>query len=541
MTDPNPFPTDGVAPLYCSSLKPGTRERLFNEPEGAYFDDKAADDAVRFFGFLKHTQGPLAGQEFILAPEQRWLIREAFGWKRPDGRRLKRIMFVEMGRGNGKSQLGAGIAGKLLLADGERDPEVVGAASDRKQARKYCLDRLKSMIRADERLNAKVDIYRNEIRRKDGTGVYEATSSEVSSNWGGAPHGIIFDEVHAQPNRELWDALETAMGKRAQPMMWGFTTAGWDRTSLAWELHERTRQLSEGAIVEDEFLGIVWAADEDDDWTLPETWWKANPMMGLAFEEEFIAAKCQKALNTPAFQNTFRTMYLSQWVGQEVRFLDMMKWDACAGPMEQPNKREAFGGMDLSSSIDLSAFAVAARQAGDPTKVDLYVKLYAPAEGLHERALRDRLPYEQWAREGILTLTPGATIDQDVIKADIVAAAELWDLKDINYDRWNASKLVRELEEEEGITMVQMGQGFASMSAPSKELLKLVTDGNLRHGGNPALRAQASATAAVVDAADNIKPDKANSGQRIDGIVAGIMALDGLARRGRGERVSHWG
>ena len=535
--DPNPYPEDGQPPAYCVTLYPGTgNRRPMNE--GAWFDEDAAMRVVRFIEKLKHTQGPMGGKPFKLSPDQRWLIRETFGWKRPDGLRLFRIVYVEMGRGNGKSQLGAAIAGYLLLADKENDPEVVGAASDRRQARKYCLDRLKAMLRSNPTLAERVEIYRNEIRRKKG-GVYEATSSDVASAWGGAPHGIIFDEVHAQPHRDLWDALETAMGKRAQPMMWGFTTAGWDRTSLCFELHERTRELAEGTIADVEFFGVVWAAEEDDDWTDPAVWRKANPMMGLAFEESFIAAKCAKALSTPAFQNTFRTLHLSQWVGQEIRYLDMMKWDACDEETAPPTRREAFGGLDLSSTTDLSAFTIVSRDPTDPSLVDVHVKLYAPAEGLHERARRDRLPYEVWAREGWLTLTPGDVIDQDVIKRDILAAKELWELRDVSYDRWNASKLVKELENE-GVIMAQMGQGYAGMSASTKELLTLVTDRRLRHGGNPALRAQANAVMAVTDAAENMKPDKSKSSHRIDGIVALIMGLDGLTRRGRNRAESVW-
>lgn len=538
--DPNPFPEHGVIPLFCSSLHPGTADRRweFFDEIGAEFDEEAAQKILKWFKHLKHTQGPLAGKPFKLTPEQEWLMRETFGWKRPDGWRVFRICYVEMGRGNGKSQLGAAIAGYLLLADGEIDPEVIGAAATRDQARKYCLDRLKAMVDATPQIGAKVTPYRKEIRAKKGNGVYEAVSSDVVSAWGGAPHGIIFDEVHAQTHPDLWDALETSMGKRAQPMMWGWTTAGWDKDSLCWMLHERTRMLAQGTISDVEFFGVIWAADEGADWTDPEVWRKANPMMGEAFTEDFIKAKCEKAKNEPTFQNTFRTMYLSQWVGQEVRFLEMTRWDAGAVPMAPPaNTRQAFGGLDLSSTTDLSAFSVAARNGTD---VDLYVKFYAPAEGLHERARRDRLPYEVWARDGILTLTPGATIDQNVIKADILAAQEIWDLEDVSYDRWNASKVVKELEEE-GVTMVQIGQGFAGMSAPAKYLLRLVTDHQLHHGGNPLLRSNAAVTAAVIDAAENIKPDKAKSGGRIDGIVSSIMALDGLMRRGRDTpKRSHW-
>lgn len=512
-------------------------------PEGATFDEDEATKAIKFFDdHLHHTQGPKAGEAFTLAPEQAWLVREAFGWKRANGRRLYRTIYVEMGRANGKTQLGAGIAGKLLFADGELDPEVVSAASDRQQAR-ICLDRLKSMIRSDpqglDKLSAPL---RSEIRRtrnargEKAGGVYKATSSDVSSNWGGSPHGIIFDEVHAQPNRELWDALETAMGKRAQPMLWAFTTAGWDKESLCWELHEHTRELANDTITNHTFLGVVWAAHEDADWTDPQVWRDANPMMGVAFEEEFLAEQCQKALSTPAFQNTFRTMYLSQWVGQQVRFLDMTVWDANDKAPRKPDKVEAFGGLDLSSTTDLSSFVVVSRN-GD--NVDVHCKLYAPADGLVERERRDRLPYSVWAREGLLTLTPGPTIDQDYIKRDILAAKEQFKLKDVSYDRWNAAKLVKELENE-GVVMVQMGQGFASMSAPCKELMRLATEVKLNHGGNKALRSQVSNAAGVIDAQDNIKPDKKNSGSRIDGLVALIMALDGLTRRGRLRHRSVW-
>ena len=536
--DPNPFPESGVYPAYCVVLEPGTGVRRPMVEDGTYFDSAAADKVLLFFANLSHTQGRLAGQLWELTPEQVWLIRETFGWMRPDGLRKYRVIFVEMGRGNGKSQLGAGIAGYLLLADGEMNPEVVGVAATKPQARKYCFERLKAMINFNPSLGSLVDMYRYEIRRRESSkwgGSYEACSSDVTSNWGGAPHGVLFDEVHAQKNRELWDAMETAMGKRNQPMMWGFTTAGWDRTSICWELHERTQELAKGVIEDTEFFGIIWNAEEDEDWTDPEIWRKANPMIGHAFEESFIEAKCKKAQATPAFQNTFRTMYLSQWVGGETQLIDMASWDANDDqPLPPPAKRRAFGGLDLSSTMDLSAFTLACRN-GD--RIEFHVKMYAPKNGLIERERRDRLPYRDWVRDGWLTLTEGDTIDQDLIKRDILQSAVDWDLRDVSYDRWNASKLVRELDDE-GITMVAMGQGYASMSSPTKALLQLIVDGNIMHGGNKALRAQVSYTSAKTDPSGNIKPDKSTSSARIDGVVSMIMALDGINRRGQDERRS---
>ena len=533
--DPNPFPAGGVRPLHTTIGAP--------HPAGAWFDADEADAAVAFIALMRHTQGPLAGQPFILSPEQAWVTREAFGWMHVNeaGQTVRqyRTVYVEEGRGNGKSQWGAGVAGKLLFADGEGSPEVVGAAKDRKQAG-IILRRLKAMVATNPDLRKRSIPRVNKLEHRTNGGVYEATSADVGGAWGGAPHGIIFDEIHAQPNRDLWDALTTGMGKRLQPMIWAFTTAGWDRESLCWELHEFTREIEAGSVTDTAFLGVVWAASEDADWTMPETWQQANPMLAApgstltpsgaaaAITHAYMAAECEKAKAMPAFQNTFRTMYLSQWVGQEVRFMPMDAWDACGDPIET-GKRAAFGGLDLSSTTDLSAYVIVSEREG---KLDIDLKVYAPAEGLRERSRRDRAPYEVWAREGYLTLTPGATIDQNVIKADVLASHGVYDLRDAGYDRWNAAKVVMELEAE-GVTMVPIGQGFASLSNPTKELLRLVVDGNVRHGGNPILRWMMTHTAAVTDSAENIKPDKARSGGRIDGVAALVSAIDGWMRRGR--------
>lgn len=538
--DPNPFPNPGIVPAHCSSLKTGTRERNWEAFAGYVFSEEATEAVLQFFSGLTHTQGHLAGQPFDLTPEQRWLVREAFGWVRiSDGARKFKVVFVEMGRGNGKSQLGAGIAGYLLLADKEMNPEVVGVAYTRDQARKYCFNRLKAMIEVNPSLMSLVDLYKTEIRRRESSkwgGIYEAVSSDVNNNWGGAPHGVVFDEVHTQKTRDLWDAMETALGKRRQAMMWGFTTAGWDRTSLCYELHSKTVEMAKSTYKEDEFLGIIWAANEEDDWTDPAVWRKANPIMGTAFEEDFLRAKAEKAKNTPAFQNTFRTMYLSQWVGAESAFISMPVWEANdhTTPLPLPGKRLAFGGLDLSSTTDLSAFAVVTRNG---EKVEIHLMMYTPEDGLVERERRDRLPYRDWVRHGWLRLCTGSTIDQDMIKKDVYKAMDEWDLKDIGYDRWNASKLVREMSDD-GVKLVEMGQGYASLSAPTKSFLQLVAEGKIMTGGNGALTAQIGNTAAVTDPADNVKPDKKRSSTRIDGVLATIMALDGLNRRGAPKRRS---
>lgn len=506
-------------------------------PEGAWFDAEMADKPVDFIqSRFVHTVGPLSGQPFMLAPEQVWLIREAFGWyvrnEHDVAVRLYQQVYVEMGRGNGKSQLGAAIAGFLLFADNEAKPEIIGAAKDREQA-KIVLDRLKDMVAAGNiglRRNAKplVKELRNVGKGKSGGGKYRAASADVGGSWGGHPHGIIFDEVHTQPHRALWDAQVTAMGKRLQPMLWGFTTAGWERESLCYELHDQVRQIGEGVMQDDRFLGVVWAAAEDEDWTDPRVWAAANPLIGTAVSYQFLADQCQKAQNSPSFQTTFRTMYLSQWVGAESPFLDMRKWDACDGTPTAGG--EGYGGLDLSSTTDLTALAIVSLSSDGFVDIDL--QCFSPWEGVEDREHRDRVPYRQWASEGWLTLTPGATVDQDIVKAAVLARADVYNpLADCQYDRWNAGKLVQELKAE-GVRMEQIGQGFASLSNPSKEFQQWVLQRKVRHGGNPLLRWMLDCTTIVSDDAENIKPSKRRSTGRIDGVVAIIMAIDGLTRRG---------
>lgn len=514
-----------------------------SKPEGCWFDEREADRAVEFFPLLQHTLGEWAGKPFVLTPDQEWATRELFGWRRSDGLRLYRTMYVETGRGNGKTEWGAGLAGKLLYADGEPSAEVIGAAADRKQAR-ICLERLKGMAGANlpplERglnpLAVRSQFLRSEIRVPRTSSTYRVMSADVRGSWGLAPSAVVFDEVHAQPNRELWDALATALGKRTQPLMIALTTAGWDRESLAWELHEYTRQIAQGTASDPSFLGIVWAAPEEADWTDPATWRRANPGLGVMVKEEFLRAECEKARVLPAFQNTFRTMYLSQWVGQEVRMIPMEQWDACTEAPAPPSRdRPAFGGLDLASTTDLAAFTIVRERDG---KLDLWRRIYVPQEGLRDRGLRDRVPYEAWARDGLITATPGKVIDYAYIRRDVLEAKAKFDLRDVGYDRWNSSQLVQELESD-GVTMVEVGQGFGSLSTPTKELLRRTVSGELRHGGDPVLRWMANNSAAQVNAAGDIKPDKSRASGRIDGIVSTIIAIDGWVRRGQtAKRVS---
>lgn len=508
-----------IAPLYSTLEQP--------RPEGCYFDQEAADRAIAWIESLRHFKGRWAGAPFFLMEWQRELISNLFGWKREDGTRLYRLAYVEAPRKSGKTSLAAAIALYLAHADGEAAPEVYFAAYDKDQAA-ICFDTARFILEQDPALHAKTVIYnsKREMKLRENPGGFmRVLSKEVGKLYGINLHGAIFDELMTQKNRELWDALTTSEGSREQSLIFCISTAGWERHSVCFEQHELTRQIAEGAAEDESFLGIVYGAPIDADWTDEKVWEAANPSLGETASVDYYRRKFTKAKNAPTEQNAFRTLLLSQWVGQAERFLEMGAWDVCNEEPGREDGKTAFGGLDLSATTDLTGFTVLVGGK------DVYSWSFLPKDGIIERERRDRVPYRTWAEQGFITLIPGPVIDYGYVKKAVLEAAERFDLKDVAYDRWNSSQVVQELEDE-GVEMRDLGQGFASMSAPMKELQRLVVEGKLAHGGNPVLRWCASNLAPKMDAAGNVKPDKDRSAHRIDPIVALVMAVDGWQRRG---------
>jgi phage terminase large subunit-like protein len=354
--------------------------------------------------------------------------------------------------------------------------------------------------------------------------VYRVLSAEAYSKHGLNPHGVIFDELHAQPNRELYDVMNTALGKRAQPLMIMITTAGYDRNSICWQQHEYARQVAAGIIDDPTYLAAIYAADESDDWTSPATWAKANPNWGVSVQPDFIRQEFEAALAMPAYQNTFRRLYLNQWTQQESRWIDMAAWDACSAALPDLSGRACYGGLDLASTTDIAALVLAFPPVAEGEPLWLLPFFWIPEDNMIERERRDRVPYSTWVRRGLVEATPGNVIDYAFIRRQINELASCYDVREIAYDPWNATQLSIELMGD-GLNMVEMRQGFASLSGPSKELLRLVLAGGVAHGGNPVLRWMADNVSVRQDPAGNVKPDKSKSTNRIDGIVASVMAI----------------
>lgn len=488
--------------------------------------DKYGVGAVRFFErLLTHPKGPLAGRPFRLEGWQRKIVAEVFGTRdRRTGLRRYRRAYLELPRGTGKTSMAAGIALLLLVADNEPGAEIFGAAADRDQAR-LAFDIAKAMVEDSPFLSKLIKVYRHSLVVESTRSVYRVLSAEAYSKHGLNPHGIIFDELHAQPDRELYDVLNTAMGKRAQPLMVMITTAGYDRNSICWQQHEYARQVAAGIIDDPTYYPAIWSAPVEADWTDPETWRLANPNWGVSVQPEFIRQECEVAKSTPAYQNTFRRLYLNQWVQQESRWIDMGAWDACGvAPLPDLAGQTCFGGLDLASTTDIAALVLAFPGTAEGEPVTLLPFFWIPAENMVERERRDRVPYSTWVRQGLVMATPGNVIDYAYIRQQINELAARYDVREIAYDPWNATQLSIQLQDD-GINMIEMRQGFASLSGPSKELLRLVLSGGIAHGGNPVLRWMADNVTARQDPAGNVKPDKGKSTGRIDGIAASVMAI----------------
>lgn len=490
-----------------------------NEAEQA-----AADRAVSFFSLaLTHVKGEWAGQPLEL---QEWaydeIIRPLFGTLNEDGTRQYRTVYVEVARKNAKSTIAAGVALYLLVADNEPGAEVYSAAADKDQAA-IVFDMARQMVEQGP-LRKRCRVLRKSITVQKLGASYKAISADAYTKHGLNAHGVVFDEVHAQKSRDLWDVLTTSTGARRQPVVFGITTAGvYDPESICWELHDYALKVRDGVIDDPTFLPVIYAADEEDDWQSPEVWAKANPGLGVTVKNDYLAREARRAAEIPAAQNTFRRLHLNQWTSQDSRWLDMGVWDENAGEANETALlgRECWGGLDLSTNTDLSALALVF--PGDTWHV--LMRFWIPEDSIQGRVTRDRVPYDAWKRDGWLTTTPGNVVDYGFIRAEVNEIAERYDLRELAYDPWNATQLAVQLENDDGLPMVAHRQGFISMSAPCREVEKLLLGRQLAHGGHPVLKWNANNIAVKVDESGNMRPAKNKSAERIDGLVALIMAV----------------
>lgn len=504
------------------------RDLREQERRGLMWRPEMAAHTLAFFPkFCRHFEGEWAGQPVELASWQAFWIAVEFGWYRTDGARRFRTFYEEVARKNGKSTKLAGVGLYLFAADKEAGAQVYTAATKLEQA-KITHKAAEMMVAKSPHLRRLIKNHLNRLWIPGTANLFVPLGADARTLDGLNVHGAIVDELHAHPSRELWDVLDTARGARKRSVMHAITTAGFNQDgSICLEQRNYLIQILEGALDDDSFGGVIYTLDPGDDWFDESNWVKANPNLGVSVFLEELRTQAQKARAVPAALNNFLTKRLNIWTQALESWLSLESWDACGQPLDEEalRGRRCFGGLDLASRTDIAAWILLFPPLQPDGSWDVLVRLFVPADNMLTRDRKDRVSYSAWARQGHITATAGNAIDQEAIRAQILDDAGKFDLQSIGFDEWNAGKLAAELMDD-GVEMVALTQNFQNLSEPSKELEALVLSRRLNHGGHPVLRWMAGNVVVLRDTNDNYRPNKKKSRDRIDGIVALIMALN---------------
>lgn len=495
---------------------------------GTYrFDEDEANEWCEFAEQLPHIKGAKAGQNIHLEPWQCFVITTAFGWVRRDtGKRRFRRVYIEVPRGNAKSTLTSTLALKAGFADGEGGAEVYSAATTRDQARIVFADAQAMARKRPELCEALgVEVLAHAIVQKLSSSVMMALSSDANTLDGKNIHFAAVDELHAHRTREVFDVLETGTGKRAQSMLWCITTAGSDRAGVCYEQRTYSIKVLGNVAPDDSLFAIIYTIDDGDDWTEEASWIKANPNWGVSVQPEIVAQLAAKAMQMPAAQSNFKTKHLNVWVNADEAWMDMRAWDRAGDATlkeEDHDKDPTWIGLDLASKTDIAArIRISVREIDGVPHYFLFGRYFLP-----EQAVTDgrNSQYRGWETMGLLTVTPGDTLDFQFIIDDIEAIASRAQVEEIGFDPWQATFLAQKLTEN-GATMVEVRNTVANFSAPMKEMDALVRQGRLHHNGDPVLTWMVSNVVCHTDAKENIYPRKERPENKIDGVVAAITAL----------------
>lgn len=494
---------------------------------GAYrFDTARANKVCRFIELLPHIKGPKAGEPIVLEPWQVFILTTVFGWVKADGSRRFRRVYIEVPRGNGKSALSSGIGLYMLCGDGEGGAEVYSFATTRDQA-KIVFGDAQNMARRTPGLRTHfgVDVNAHNINVLRTASKFEALSAEGSTLDGLNTHFACVDELHAHKTRAVYDVVETSIGKRTQSLLWVITTAGSNRAGICYEVRGFVIKVLAGVVKDESQFGIVFGLDEEDDWTTEEALIKANPNWGISVMPEVLLPLQAKAMTMPSAANNFKTKHLNEWVNADTAWMDMRAWDACKDPTLDPEQfagEPTYVALDLASKVDIAA-KVALHERTIEGKAHYFVfgQYYLPRDTV-ERG--ENSQYQGWEHMGLLTVTDGAVIDFDVIEQDLLADCSRFEVREVPYDPFQATQLSTRMAAQ-GVPMVEMRPTVLNFSEPMKQLEALVLQGRLHHNGDPVLAWMMSNVVAHMDAKDNIYPRKERPENKIDGVVALIMAL----------------
>jgi phage terminase large subunit-like protein len=495
---------------------------------GLRWDAAAAAKAISFFALLRHYKGEWGprpghpeGDPIRLEPWQQFIVGALFGWKRADGTRRFRSVYVEVAKKNGKTLLAAGIALILGFFDGEAGAEVYSGATKRDQAKLSWTDAV-TMVRKNPSLRARIAINAGSLSDLRTASFFKPLGQDSDTDQGINVHGAIIDELHVHVDRSLLDNLETAASARRQPVIFKITTAGVKRDSVWAEERADAVAVVEGRATDDSMLALIYTLDEGDDPFDETVWPKANPNLGVSVNVDFLRQQAEKARRSPGALAAFLRFRVNVPTAVSTRAVDIDEWDANAGEPEIPEGAIVYAGLDLASVRDLTALLVVHRDPGGIHHV--LARFWCPEEGITQRSRVDGVPYADWVRDGYLVATPGNVTDYAYVREAIRELAGTYQVDEVAFDRWNATQLATELGAD-GATCVAVAQTHAGLGPGWRELEKLVLEHRLRHGGNPVLRWMAGNVEVETDAAGNQKPSKARSSERIDGMVALTMAV----------------
>lgn len=520
------------------------------EPErvrGSRFNYARVDRVIAACRKVSHTEGPLGGQPFEPDVWQvAYFLAPVFGWEARskdtgEWARIFTTAWVEVPRKNGKTLLAAAIALYLTGGDREHGAQVVCAATTREQAR-FAFNPMLNVLRGSPSLRRHFTAYQGKIIHPLSSSRFEPVANVGDAQHGRNLHGAIIDEVHLHKHNELIEALETGTGSRIQPLVLFITTADSGRRHTPYDLkRSHIDRVASGALKDHTTYGVVFAATKKDDPFIESTWRKANPGYGKSPTKRYMHTQARAAKNSPVDLATFQRLHLGLRTKQETKYLELAAWDNNASivDLSKLKGRVCYGGLDLGSTSDLTALAWV---FPDGDAFDILVRCWTPEDSVRYLDDRTARAASTWVTQGWLTTTPGNVTDYDWIKHQIGLDREQYDVKEIAFDRWNSTQLVNDLMSE-GAPMEKMGQGTISMSAPTRDLQRLILLGTpenpiIRHGGNPLLRWMVDNFAIDTGPTGNIKPDKAKAGDKIDGVVALIMALSRATAAREAEKTS---
>lgn len=502
---------------------------------GLKFDRRAAQHILDYFPlFLVGVDGEHDGVPLDLPPPWQaclwilygWKIRDAKGWKR----RFK-FAYNEWGRGNLKSLVASGLCLYELHAFGEPGAQVFAAATDRKTAR-LVFDTASLMAQKSDWFRENLLIGKENICIPGTASKFEPCAAEDQNLMGLRPSFVCIDELHVHRSSGVWDVFYSAMGKKRQPLMFAITNSGFDRNSVCYKQREYSEKVLTGIVPDDTWFAWICGLDPEDIEHCEDerNWAKANPCLPYGvIQLDDLRQQALKAKEDPASLNAFLRFRMCVWTTSHSSWMPMDKWDLCRLQIEREllRGRRCFGGLDLSTTTDVSAFVLIFEPTAEDPRWHVLPLFFLPKDNIPFRCKKDRVPYDVWERQGLFCLTEGNVIDYRFIRSEINKLRDEFEIVQIAFDRWNSTEIVTNLMDD-GFEMVKVGQGFASMAAPTKRLLELVLSGDLAHDGNAVLRWMASNVIVLIDPAGNIKPDKSRSREKIDGIVALIMAITGV-------------